>query len=323
MRRLKTRVTELLGIQIPIIQGGLANLAYSELASAVSKAGGLGQITATSLSSAEDLRREIRKTKSATERPFGVNLAISQHKSIDAMVEVVIEEQVAAVSLTAGNPEPILKRLADTSIKRLVLVSSVRQAQKAEALGADAVMAVGQEGGGHIGRVDTGTFVLIPRVVESVRIPVIASGGIADGRGFLAALALGADGIEMGTRFIATQECIAHHAYKEAIVQGGEEDTVIIKRSLNMPGRVLPSLWVEKILEEERKGTTQEDIYPLISGERNRKAIIEGRLNEGYAWAGQSMGLIHNVPTVAELFEEMLSTAGFALKRIEKMNFPV
>ncbi|MDP9727463.1 NAD(P)H-dependent flavin oxidoreductase [Alicyclobacillus tolerans] len=320
---MKTRVTELLGIQIPIIQGGLANLAYSELASAVSKAGGLGQITATSLSSAEDLRREIRKTKSATERPFGVNLAISQHKSIDAMVEVVIEEQVAAVSLTAGNPEPILKRLADTSIKRLVLVSSVRQAQKAEALGADAVMAVGQEGGGHIGRVDTGTFVLIPRVVESVRIPVIASGGIADGRGFLAALALGADGIEMGTRFIATQECIAHHAYKEAIVQGGEEDTVIIKRSLNMPGRVLPSLWVEKILEEERKGTTQEDIYPLISGERNRKAIIEGRLNEGYAWAGQSMGLIHNVPTVAELFEEMLSTAGFALKRIEKMNFPV
>ncbi|MFX4301885.1 NAD(P)H-dependent flavin oxidoreductase [Alicyclobacillus tolerans] len=320
---MKTRVTELLGIQIPIIQGGLANLAYSELAVAVSKAGGLGQITATSLSSAEDLRREIRKTKSATERPFGVNLAISQHKSIDAMVEVVIEEQVAAVSLTAGNPEPILKRLADTSIKRLVLVSSVRQAQKAEALGADAVMAVGQEGGGHIGRVDTGTFVLIPRVVESVRIPVIASGGIADGRGFLAALALGADGIEMGTRFIATQECIAHHAYKEAIVQGGEEDTVIIKRSLNMPGRVLPSLWVEKILEEERKGTTQEDIYPLISGERNRKAIIEGRLNEGYAWAGQSMGLIHNVPTVAELFEEMLSTAGFALKRIEKMNFPV
>lgn len=320
---MKTRVTELLGIQIPIIQGGLANLAYSELAVAVSKAGGLGQITATSLSSAEDLRREIRKTKSATERPFGVNLAISQHKSIDAMVEVVIEEQVAAVSLTAGNPEPILKRLADTPIKRLVLVSSVRQAQKAEALGADAVMAVGQEGGGHIGRVDTGTFVLIPRVVESVRIPVIASGGIADGRGFLAALALGADGIEMGTRFIATQECIAHHAYKEAIVQGGEEDTVIIKRSLNMPGRVLPSLWVEKILEEERKGTTQEDIYPLISGERNRKAIIEGRLNEGYAWAGQSMGLIHNVPTVAELFEEMLSTAGFALKRIEKMNFPV
>ncbi|MDQ0189124.1 nitronate monooxygenase [Alicyclobacillus cycloheptanicus] len=313
---MKTRVTELLGIEVPIVQGGLANLAYSELASAVSNAGGLGQITATSLRSADELRTEIRKTKAATNRPFGVNIAISQHKSVEEFVDVVVEEGVAAVSLTAGNPEPILKRLADTSIKKLVLIGSVRQAQKAESLGADAVMAVGQEGGGHIGRADTGTIVLIPRVVDSVNIPVIASGGIADGRGLLAALALGAEGIEMGTRFIATKECIAHEAYKEALVRGREDETVIIKRSLGMPGRVLPSPWVEKILEEEARGTTMERLWPFISGERNRHAIIEGQLDEGFAWAGQSMGLIHNVPTVAELFEEMLSTAREHFARI-------
>lgn len=314
---MKTRITQLLGIDVPIIQGGLANLAYFELASAVSNAGGFGQITATSLSSAEELRSEIRKTKAATNRPFGVNIAISQHKAIDEFVDVVIEEKVAAVSLTAGNPEPILKRLANTSIKKLCLIGTVRQAQKAESLGADAVMAVGQEGGGHIGRADTGTIVLIPRVVESVQIPVIASGGIADGRGFLAALALGAEGIEMGTRFIATKECIAHSAYKEALVHGKEDETVIIKRSLGMPGRVLPSTWVDKILQEEIHGTTMEKLWPFISGERNRQAIIEGKMDEGFAWAGQSMGLIHNVPTVAELFAEMLSTAQ---KRFDEMG---
>jgi NAD(P)H-dependent flavin oxidoreductase YrpB (nitropropane dioxygenase family) len=317
---MKTRVTELLGITYPIIQGGLANLAYSELASAVSNAGGLGQITATSLPSPEHLREEIRKTKSLTDRPFGVNIAISQHKSVDDFIDVVLEEGVSAISLTGGNPEPILRRLENSPVKKLVLVGTVRQAQKAESLGADAVMAVGQEGGGHIGRVDTGTIVLIPRVVESVQIPVIASGGIADGRGFLAALALGAEGIEMGTRFVATKECIAHSAYKEALVRGQETDTIVIKRTIGAPGRVLPSEWVEKILEEERRGTTAEKLRPFISGERNRHAAIEGRMDEGFAWAGQSMGLIRNVPTVAELFDEMITTARTMLDKIGRMG---
>ncbi len=317
---MKTRVTELLGITYPIIQGGLANLAYSELASAVSNAGGLGQITATSLPSAEHLREEIRKTKALTDRPFGVNIAISQHKSVDDFIDVVLEEGVAAISLTGGNPEPILRRLENSPVKKLVLVGAVRQAQKAESLGADAVMAVGQEGGGHIGRGDTGTIVLIPRVVESVQIPVIASGGIADGRGLLAAFALGAEGIEMGTRFVATKECIAHAAYKEALVRGQETDTIVIKRTIGAPGRVLPSPWVEKILEEERKGTTMEKLRPYISGKRNRHAAIDGHMDEGFAWAGQSMGLIQNVPTVAELFDEMITTARTMVEKIGRMG---
>lgn len=313
---MKTRVTELLGIDTPIVQGGLANLAYSELASAVSNAGGLGQITATSLPSATALREEIRKTKAATARPFGVNIAIGQHKSVADFIDVLLDEGVSVVSLTGGNPEPVLRQLDGTSVRKLILVSTVRQAQKAESLGADAVMAVGQEGGGHIGRADTGTIVLIPRVVESVNIPVIASGGIADGRQILAALALGAEGVEMGTRFIATQECIAHAAYKEAVVRGQETDTVVIKRSLGAPGRVLPSPWVEQILAQETKGTTMEALWPYISGERNRQAIIEGDMDEGFAWAGQSMGLIHSVPTVAELFAELIGQAREALDRI-------
>ncbi|MCL6487368.1 MAG: nitronate monooxygenase [Alicyclobacillus mali] len=313
---MRTRLTELLGIQLPIIQGGLANLAYAELAAAVSNAGGLGQITATSLPDAASLRREIERTRRLTTRPFGVNLAISQHKDVAALVEVIVEERVPAVTLTGGNPEPILRRLADTDIRKLVLVSAVRQAQKAEALGADAVMAVGQEGGGHIGRADTGTLVLVPRVAESVAIPVVASGGIADGRGLAAALALGAEGIEMGTRFVATQECIAHAAYKAAIVAGDIHETTVIKRSIGAPGRVLPSRWVEEILAREGAGTTPAELYPYVAGERNKTAALEGRLDEGYAWVGQSMGLIRSIPTVAELFADIVRDARRAAMRL-------
>lgn len=315
---MQTRLTDLLGIQVPIIQGGLAHLAYAPLAAAVSNAGGLGQITATSLPDAAALRREIRQTRSLTSQPFGVNLAISQHRDIEGLVEVLLDESVDAVTLTGGNPEPILRRLNGSSIKKLVLVAAVRQAVKAESLGADAVMAVGQEGGGHIGRSDTGTHVLALRVIDSVDVPVVASGGIADGRGLAAALALGADGIEMGTRFVATQECIASRPYKDAIVSGEENETVVIKRSIGAPGRVLNSAWVQKILELESAGTVAADLYPYISGERNQRAAISGDLEEGYAWAGQSMGLIHSIPTVAELFAEMLHDARQASCRLHQ-----
>src|SRR5690606_12655460 len=196
----ETRVTKLLGIKYPIIQGGLAYLAYSDLAAAVSNAGGLGQITALSLESPEQLREEIRKVREKTDRPFGVNFAFGNYgKGYEPMVEVAIEEKVPVISMTGGNPTPMFKMLEGVDVKKLVLVAARRQAQKAEELGADAVMVVGQEGGGHLGRDDVGTMVLVPQVVDSVSIPVIASGGIGDGRGLMAALSLGAEGIEMGT----------------------------------------------------------------------------------------------------------------------------
>ncbi|MGJ3204494.1 nitronate monooxygenase family protein [Geobacillus sp. FJAT-46040] len=307
----RTRVTELLGITYPIIQGGLAYLAYADLAAAVSNAGGLGQITAMSLDGPEQLREEIRKVKEKTDRPFGVNFAIGQHgRPFAHMLEAALDEGVPVVSVTGGNPAPFFEQLKGTNVKKLVLAAAVRQAVKAEELGADAVMVVGQEGGGHLGKYDTGTFVLIPKVVDSVSIPVIASGGIADGRGLMAALALGAEGIEMGTRFIATKECVhAHPAYKEMILNATENDTVIIKRSLGAPGRVLANAWAEKILEIERQGGTYDDLKEYISGEANRRFIYEGKVDEGFAWAGQAIGLIHDVPSVAELFARMIEEA--------------
>lgn len=315
---MKTRVTEILGIDFPIIQGGLAYLAYAELAAAVSNAGGLGQITAATLRTPDRLREEIRKIRTLTEKPFAANFAIAQHDgNYVELLEVAIEEKVPAISITGGNPQPVFERLQGKSIKTLVLVSGVRQAQKAEELGADIVMAVGQEGGGHIGREDIGTVVLTPRVVDAVSIPVLASGGIGDGRGLVAALALGAEGIEMGTRFIATKECVhANEAYKRAILEGSETDTVIIKRTLGAPGRVLKSAFTQSIIENENNGAGYEDLKELISGAANRTYIYDGDDKAGFGWGGQIIGLIDSIPTVQELFDEMMETAEKGLARL-------
>lgn len=306
-----TRVTELLNIRYPIIQGGLAYLAYAELAAAVSNAGGLGQITAMSLSTPEELRKEIQKVRELTDKPFGVNFAIGDHgRAFSHMLDVAIEEKVPVVSMTGGNPTPIFEQLKGTDIKKLVLVAARRQAEKAESLGADAVMVVGQEGGGHLGRDDIGTMVLIPQVVDAVNIPVIASGGIGDGRGWMAAHALGAEGIEMGTRFIATKECVhASEAYKEQLVNSSENDTVIIKRSIGAPARTLRSSWTDKILEIESQTPTYEALKEFISGEANKRFIYNGEKDQGFGWAGQVTGLIKDVPTVQELIEEMVRQA--------------
>lgn len=313
----KTRVSTILEIQYPIIQGGLAYLAYSELAAAVSNAGGLGQITAMSLGTPEALREEIRKVRKLTDNPFGVNFAIGQHgRSFSHLLDVAIEENVPVISMTGGNPAPIFQQLEGTKIKKLVLVAAKRQAQKAEELGADAVMVVGQEGGGHLGRSDTGTFVLIPQVVDAVSIPVIASGGIGDGRGLLAALALGAEGVEMGTRFIATKECVhANEIYKQTLVSSTENDTVVIKRSLGAPARALANSWTEKILELEKNQAGFEELKEFISGNANKRFIYDGKTDEGFAWAGQVIGLIKDIPTVHELIGRMVYEAEAVSKK--------
>ncbi|TWT28058.1 nitronate monooxygenase family protein [Planomicrobium sp. CPCC 101110] len=305
--RFDTRVTELLGTRLPIVQGGLAYLAYAELAAAVSNAGGLGQITAMSLGTPEQLREEIRTVRRLTDRPFGVNFAIGEHgRAFAPMLDAAIGENVPVISMTGGNPAPIFEQLAGTSVKKLVLVAARRQAEKAENLGADAVMVVGQEGGGHLGRDDVGTMVLIPQVADAVSIPVIASGGIGDGRGWMAAHALGAEGIEMGTRFIATKECVhASEAYKKALVSSSESETVVIKRSIGAPARTLHNSWTDRILEVERENPSYEALKELISGEANKRFIYEGNAEEGFGWAGQVTGLIKDVPSVQELLDRM------------------
>lgn len=307
----RTRVSDLLGIEYPIIQGGLAYLAYSELCAAVSNAGGLGQVTAMSLSSPEELREEINRVRVLTDKPFGVNFAIGQMgRPYEHMLQVAIDENVPVITMTGGNPAPILEKLEKTTIKKLVLVAAKRQAQKAEQLGADAVMVVGQEGGGHLGRDDVGTIVLIPQVVDAVSIPVIASGGIADGRGWMAAHALGAEGIEMGTRFIATKECVhASTAYKNAIVESGEMDTIVIKRSIGAPARAIRNSWTETIRSIEKENSTYDALKVYISGEANKQFIYEGNSEKGFGWAGQGIGLITDIPMVEELFSRMVIEA--------------
>ncbi|MFD2043964.1 NAD(P)H-dependent flavin oxidoreductase [Ornithinibacillus salinisoli] len=306
-----TKVTELLHIEYPIIQGGLAYLAYADLAAAVSNAGGLGQITAMSLQNPDQLRREIQKVRKLTNNPFGVNYAIGQHgRAYEDMVQVAIDEQVPVISVTGGNPKGVLDMVQPHGIKTLVLVAAKRQAEKAEELGADAVMVVGQEGGGHLGRGDIGTFVLTPQVVDHVSIPVIASGGIVDGRGLMAALALGAEGIEMGTRFIATKECVDAHAnYKNDILHADENSTVVIKRSIGTPARALKNPWTDQILEIEKKNKGYESLKNYISGKANKQYIIEGDRTHGFGWSGQGAARIDSVPTVQELFQKMIEEA--------------
>lgn len=306
-----TRITELFHIEYPIIQGGLAYLAYADLAAAVSNAGGLGQITAMSLPGPEELRSEIIRVKELTNKPFGVNFAIGQHnRPFEDMVQVAIEENVPIVSVTGGNPKGVLDMVKEHSIKALVLVAAKRQAQKAEQLGADAVIVVGHEGGGHLGRADTSTFVLTPEVADNVSIPVIASGGIIDGRGLMASLALGAEGIEMGTRFIVTKECIhAHPVYKQAIIDADENSTVVIKRSLGSPARALKNSWTNKILELEEKEVGYDGLKDYISGVANTNYIHKGETDHGFGWAGQGVAGIDDIPSVKELIERMISEA--------------
>ncbi|WP_181348966.1 nitronate monooxygenase family protein [Thalassobacillus sp. CUG 92003] len=312
-----TRVTELLNITYPIIQGGLAYLAYSELASAVSNAGGLGQITAMSMDGPDQLETEIKQVRQLTDRPFGVNFAIGQHgRKFDHMVEIAVKEKVPVISVTGGNPKPVLDSVRGTGIKTLVLVAARRQAEKAEELGADAVMVVGQEGGGHIGRDDVGTFVLTPQVVDAVDIPVIASGGVGDGRGLMAALALGAEGVEMGTRFIATKECVhAHQTYKQALLDADEKATTVIKRSLQAPARALTNNWTEQIIALEKDAPGYEGLKTYISGSANKKYIYDGHPEAGFGWAGQITGRINDVPSVSELFARIDQEASDITKK--------
>ena len=316
--RMHTRFTELVNVRYPIVQGGLSHLSFAELAAAVSNAGGLGQIGCACFTTPEELQADIQKAKRLTKNPFGVNFPIG-HIPLEAFVDAALAEEPAVITITGGNPESLLRRIQQSGValRTMVLVAGVRAARKAEALGADAVIAVGYEGGGHLGRDDIGSMVLTPRIVESVKIPVLASGGIADGRGLAAALALGAEGIELGTRFVAVKESNAHHNYQQAIVEAQETDTVVIERRIGRPARVLKGRMSERILEVE--GTLDMEhasaderlqrLLPFILGKVNTRAALEGVLDEGYVWAGQVIGLINDVPSVQELIERLVRGA--------------
>lgn len=296
---MKNRVTELFGIDHPIIMGGMAWAGTAKLAAVVSNAGGLGVIGSGAMR-AEQLKLAIEQIRSLTDRPFGVNIMLAS-PYVEELLNVVMEEKVPVVTFGAGNPTKFIQKLKERSIKVVVVVASDSLAKLVEREGADAVVAEGMESGGHIGEVST--IVLVNKVVRSVEIPVIAAGGIADGRAMAAAFALGAEGVQMGTRFLATVESEVHDNYKRKILNASIRDTIITGAKLGHPARVLKTPFARQVCELEVKSPEEAELILVGS---LKKAVIDGDIDSGSFMAGQVSGLIDDIPTVKELIERIM-----------------
>jgi nitronate monooxygenase len=308
---MKTRVTELLGIRYPIVQGGMQWVGRAELAAAVSNAGGLGMVTALTQPTPQALAQEIVRTRALTERPFGVNLTILpsiKPPPYAEYLQAIIESGVKVVETAGNSPRDFIARMKASGITLIHKCTTVRHALSAERNGVDIVSIDGFECAGHPGEDDVAGLVLIPLAVRALKIPVIASGGIADGRGMAAALALGAEGVNMGTRFFATREAPVHDAIKQALVAASERDTRLLFRSLRNTSRVLRNAVSEQVVATEQRpgGCSFEDIRPLVAGTRGRDALLAGEVDGGVIAAGQVVGLIDDIPSCAELLERMV-----------------
>lgn len=308
---------KLLGIRYPIIQGGMAWLGTAELAAAVSEAGGLGTI-GSGHADAGWLRQEIRKTRQATGRPFAVNIMLMSPHLKDNL-KVVMDEQVSVVTFGAGNPGSYIPMLKEAGIKIIPVVSSAALATRLDRLGVDAFIAEGMESGGHIG--DTATLPLVPQVIDSVHVPVIAAGGIADGRGLAAALALGAQGAQMGTRFICSTECIAHQNFKEYILQARDRSTVVTGITTGHPVRCLANKFTRRFTELEKSGADLDQLDELGKGSLYA-GVINGDLENGSLMAGQIAGLIKEIKPVKQIIEEIMSGAKMQLANLARQMEP-
>lgn len=309
---LRTRFTEMFGIEHPIVQGGMMHVGRAELVAAVANAGGLGFITALTQPTPDDLRREIERTRQLTDKPFGVNITILPSINpppYQEYVQAIIESGVKIVETAGSNPEPFLPYYKEAGIKVLHKCTSVRHALKAQKIGVDGVSIDGFECAGHPGEDDVPGLILIPAATKALDIPVIASGGFADARGLVAALALGADGINMGTRFLCTEESPVHRKVKEQIVAHTERDTQLIFRTMNNTARVADNEISRKVVEIEAAGGKFEDVRDLVAGARGRRVFDEGDLDAGIWSAGQVQGLIDDIPTCAELISRIVDEA--------------
>jgi nitronate monooxygenase len=311
---MKTRITELFEIEHPIIQGGMHFVGFAELAAAVSSAGGLGIITGLTQRTPQDLANEIRRCREMTNRPFGVNLTFLPAVTppdYPGYIRAIVEGGVKIVETAGNNPQKWLPALKEAGIKVIHKCTSVRHSLKAQSIGCDAVSVDGFECGGHPGEDDVPNFILLPRAAEELAIPFVASGGMADGRSLVAALSLGADGMNMGTRFIATKEAPVHDNVKQALLAASELDTRLVMRPLRNTERVLKNASVERLLEKERALGSKikfEDILPEVAGVYPR-IMTKGEMDAG-AWScGMVAGLIHDIPTVKELVDRTMSEA--------------
>jgi nitronate monooxygenase len=308
----KTRFTEMLGIKHPIVQGGMMSIASPEFISAVSNAGALGVMTALSYETPQELAAAIERTRELTDNPFAVNLTLLPTlvpKDYDSYVDCVIDSGIKIVETAGRNPEPYMEKLKGAGIKVVHKCTAVKFAKKAQAIGCDAVSIDGFECAGHPGEQDVTSLILIPATADAIDIPIVASGGFGDARGLVAALALGADAMNMGTRFVATQEAPVHQNVKDWHVRVSEIDTTLVMRSLRNTERVLVNPIAAQVIELESKGAQIEELAPLVSGKRYYKVLKEGDIDDGLWTAGQIVGLIHDIPTIQELVDRIIGEA--------------
>ncbi|MFH1169827.1 MAG: nitronate monooxygenase [Chloroflexota bacterium] len=322
----RTWLTETLEIEYPIIQGAMQWLSRAGLASAVSNAGGLGIITAITFPTAEELRQEIRKMRNLTDKPFAVNVSLMPTQrpvNYEEYIVTALEEGVNVFETSGRSPEPYMPLFRSAKTTVIHKVTRIRDAMTAERAGVDAVTILGFEAGGHPGMEDVTSMVLIPRAIDAVKIPVIAGGGLADGRGLVAALALGAEGVLMGTRFMASRECPLHVDIKRLLLKSRETDTMLVERSLKSAARVLKTDFARKVLQMETKGATLAELLPFISGERARQAYASGDIDSSIIYAGQAVGLVTDIPSVKEIIDHIISEARAAGQRLRGLGLPV
>lgn len=327
---MNTRITELLNIRYPIVQGGMMWVGRAALASAVSNAGGLGTLTALTQPTPEALIGEIARCRELTSLPFAVNLTILPSASPPPYLDyarAIVEAGIGIVETAGNHPSDITELFLRNGVKIVHKCTSVRHAVSAQRRGASAVSIDGFECAGHPGEDDVPGLILIPAAARRLRIPIIASGGVADGRGMAAAMVLGADGVNMGTRFMLTQEAPIHESIKDRLIHAGENETTLIFRSLRNTARVFSNSVAEEVVRLERRpgGAAFEELRPLVAGARGREALEGGNVNGGLIWAGQCIGLIDDVPTCAELLERMVAQCRNELERSTRLlgNFPV
>ncbi|MBK1885642.1 NAD(P)H-dependent flavin oxidoreductase [Marinobacter sp. DY40_1A1] len=309
----KTRITELFGVEHPVLQGGMQRVSTAELVSAVANAGAMGFLTALTQPTPEALAKEIARTQSMTDKPFGVNLTILPTLTPPPYAEyaqVIIDSGVKFVETAGRSPEPFMAGFKAAGIKVVHKCTSVRHALKAQAVGCDAVIIDGFEAAGHPGEDDIPSLVLVPSAVDALDIPVVACGGFSDGRGLVAALAMGAEGMSMGTRFLCTVEAPVHQNLKEKLVASSELDTQLIFRKFRNTARVHRNTIAEEVAKIERmEGTEFADVAELVSGKRGAVVLETGDMEQGIWWAGMSQGLIHDIPTVDELVQRIVADA--------------
>lgn len=318
---LKTRITEMLGIEYPVLQGGMQWLARADLVAAVSGAGGLGFITAVSFAHPEELRAEIRRARELTDKPFGVNISMLPMMlpgdATEAYVDVVCEEGIPVVETAGRNPEQYVPKLKTAGVKLFHKVPAVRFAKKAESIGADAVIVVGFECGGHPGMDDVPSLILVPKAADELQIPVIAAGGFCDGRSLMAALALGADAVLMGTRFMACKESPMHDNFKQWMIAAQETDTMIIERSIRNAARVIRNEASMTVARMEAEGATLDDLLPVISGKVGLEAYLSGDVQRGTIACGQVVGRIRAVQSAAEIMADIVAEARAVAARLQ------